>query len=572
MRILGLSYMYHDSAACLLIDGEIIAASAEERFNRKKHSLDFPHHAVTFCLERSGLDINELDCIVFYEKPFLKFERIIKTYISTFPRSFKSFKNFLPLWLKYKLFIPQKIREELGFRGKIYFVDHHYAHAASAFYPSGFENSAILTTDGTGEWTVIACGVGQNRNINLHKEMRFPHSIGLLYSAVTAHLGFQVNGGEGKVMALAAYGAPSYYADFKKVIKMKDDGSFLLNMDYFSFHSDLVMTSKEFVKTFGKPRQQEGLLTQRDYDLAATLQKCTEDILISIARNLYKETGSKNLCLAGGVALNCVANHKILENTDFKDIFIQPAAGDDGGSLGSAFYIHMALSDQKNRVRMNNAFFGPSFSSEEIEIFLNEHQVNYKKFENRNELHKIVAQKIYNNKIIGYFQGSMEFGPRSLGARSILANPINPETKDVLNKRVKHREWFRPFAPAVLCEYKNDYFEILCDSPFMLLAAKVKDEKKQLIPSVTHVDGRARIQTVKKEYSPDFYGLIEEFRKISGVPMVLNTSFNDKAEPIVCSPFDAYLCFMNTDMDYLVLGDFLIRHRANKGGAIEITG
>jgi carbamoyltransferase len=373
-------------------------------------------------------------------------------------------------------------------------------------------------------------------------------------------------------MALAAYGAPSYYADFKKIITLKDDGSFSFNMDYFSFHSDLVMTSKRFVQTFGKPRHPGGPLTQRDYDLAATLQKCTEDILIFIARTLYKETGCNNLCLAGGVALNCVANHKILENTDFKDIFIQPASGDDGGSLGSALYIHMALSDQKNRITMNNAFLGPSFSSDEIESFLNEQSVRYKKFDNRNELHKIVAREIYNNKIIGYFQGGMEFGPRSLGARSILANPINPGMKDVLNKRVKHREWFRPFAPAVLSEYQKDYFELLCDSPFMLLAAKVKDEKRQLIPSVTHVDGRARIQTVKKVYMPDFYDLIEEFRKISGVPMILNTSFNDKAEPIVCSPFDAYLCFMSTDMDYLVLENFLIEHKANEGGEIEIKG
>lgn len=558
MNILGLSYMYHDSSACLVYKGEVVAAAAEERFNREKHSIDFPHHAIRFCLQQLHLSVNELDAIVFYEKPLQKFERILKTYLVTYPFSYQSFRQFLPFWLKYKLFIPQIIRQELDYRGKIYFADHHYAHAASAFYPSPFERAAILTVDGTGEWTTLSCGMGEGDKIVLNKEIRFPHSLGLLYSAVTAHLGFKVNGGEGKVMALAAYGEPVYYDEFKKIIKMKEDGSFMLDMSYFSFHYELVMTSKKFTRTFGKPRIMGAPLIKRDYDLAATLQRVTENILITIARNLYSQTGQKRLCMAGGVALNCVVNHKILENTEFEDIFLQPAAGDDGGSLGSALYVYMTLSKQKKRWCMKDVYLGPSFSNEEIRNFLNERKVCYREFDNKKELHRFIAQELFNNKVIGYFHGRMEFGPRALGARSILANPSNPNMKVIVNKKVKHREPFRPFAPAVLFEFKDEYFELLTDSPFMLLAARVKEEKKHLIPAVIHVDGLSRIQTVKRENSPDFYELIEEFHKISGIPMVLNTSFNDKGEPIVCSPFDAYLCFINTQMDYLVLENFLI--------------
>jgi len=558
MKVLGLSYMYHDSAACLVRDGQVIAAATEERFSRQKHSLDFPKRAIEFCMRQAAMDVNELDAVVFYEKPFEKFERILKTYITTFPFSYRSFREFLPLWLKYKLFIPQTIREELNYRGEIYFLDHHYAHAASAFYPSGFQEAAILTVDGTGEWTTLSCGKGVGNKISLDKEIRFPHSLGLLYSAVTAFLGFHVNGGEGKVMALAAYGEPVYYEAFRKIITLKEDGSFKLDMSYFSFHYDLTMTSKKFTKTFGSPRIPESPITKREYDLAATLQKILEDALISIARNLYLQTGYKNLCLAGGVGLNCVANHKILENTAFKDLFVSPAAGDDGGALGSAIYVDMALAEDSRRWRMKNAYLGPAYSRAEIENFLNEKGVPYRKFERRQELHAQIAEAILDNKIVGYFSGRMEIGPRALGARSILASPANPGMRDFLNREVKHREGFRPFAPAVLSEFANEYFELLADSPFMLLAARVREDKKKLIPAVMHVDGRARVQTVSKETAPDFYALIDEFRKISGIPMVLNTSFNDKGEPIVCSPFDAYLCFINTKIDYLILEDFLI--------------
>jgi carbamoyltransferase len=558
MNIIGLSYMYHDSAACLVRDGEVIAACEEERFNRIKHSIEFPHRSVDFCLREGRLKINEIDAIVFYEKPLQKFERILKTYIGTFPFSYRSFRQFLPLWLKHKLFIPQTIKEELNYKGQIYFVDHHYAHAASAFYPSGFEEAAILTADGTGEWTTLSCGVGTGNKITMSKEMRFPHSIGLLYSAVTAYLGFQVNGGEGKVMALASYGEPAYYNEFRKIIKIKDDGSFWLNMDYFAFHSDLVMTSKKFAHTFGSSRIPGSELKSEHYDMAATLQKITEEALISIARQLFCETRISNLCMAGGVALNCVSNHKILENSDFKDIFIQPAAGDDGGSLGSALYVDIVMSNRAKRWRMKNAYLGPSFSTEEIEALLQEWGVSYHKYRNRSELRDFIAKALLDNKIIGYFQGRMEFGPRALGARSIFANPANRDMKDILNNTVKHREWFRPFAPAVLYEFKDDYFELLADSPFMLLSARVKKEVRDRIPAVIHIDCTSRVQTVKKEDNPEFYELISEFHKLSGIPMVLNTSFNDKGEPMVCSPIDAYLCFINMRIDYLVLENLLV--------------
>lgn len=549
--------MYHDSAASLCRDGEIIAAAAEERFLRMKHTVDFPKYAIDFCLSCGNVKIDELDCIVFYEKPYLKFERILKTHLMKYPLSYKSFRQFLPMWLSYKLFIPQTIQEKLGYNGKILFADHHYAHAASVFLPSPFEKAVILTVDGTGEWTTLSYGVGEGTSISLVKDIRFPHSLGLLYSAVTAHLGFRVNWAEGTVMGLAAYGKPSFEKEFEKIIDVKEDGSFQLNLDYFSFHYDLVMTNKKFAKVFGLPRIPGSTITQIHCDLAATLQATIEKIILKITKKLYYLYKIDYLCIAGGVGLNCSTNGKILENTPFKKIFIQPAAGDDGGSLGAALYIYMQLFKGNKRWRMKTTYLGPAYTDEYIENFLESRDINYEKFSD-DELTSIVAKYLYENKIIGWFQGRMEFGPRALGNRSILVNPCNPHMKQILNDRVKHRESFRPYAPSICLEDVKDYFNINQPSPFMTISATVVEDKKSIIPGVIHIDNTARLQTVSEDENPLYYKLLRKFQAISGVPIILNTSFNMHGEPIACSPQDAFRCFIATEMDFLVLGNILI--------------
>lgn len=557
MNILGLSYMYHDSAACILQDGSVTAAAAEERFIRIKHTVDFPTRSIQYCLQKSGLSINDLDAVVFYEKPYLKFERILKSHLMTFPRSYKSFRHFLPMWLNYKLCVPDIIREKTGYSGKIYFTDHHYAHAASAFFPSPFEKSILLTVDGTGEWSTLAYGVGEGTRIRLDKDLRFPHSLGLLYSAITAHLGFQVNEGEGKVMGLAAYGTPRFREAFNKIIQIREDGSFRLNLDYFSFHYDLVMTHPRFSELFFPARTPESAIREEHQDLAATLQAVIEEVLVRIVRQAHATYKIDDLCLGGGVALNCVANGRLLERTPIKNIFIQPAAGDDGGALGSALYAYTHLLNGTKRWRMKDAYLGPAFEDSEIEDYLKKRKIQFKKLP-REEMLKKTADLLTAGKIVGWFQGRMEFGPRALGNRSILADPRDPRMKDILNKRVKHRENFRPFAPAVCAEDAHTYFDSKHPSPFMLLSVPVHKDQRIKLPSAVHTDGSARFQTVDSRSNPLFHSLLRRFEAKSGIPVLLNTSFNIRGEPIVCSPRDAYNCFSKTEMDYLVMNDYVI--------------
>lgn len=559
MNILGLSYMYHDSAAALIQDGKIVAAADEERFTRRKHTVEFPKYAVRYCLKEARLKINDLDCIVFYEKPYLKFERILRTNLLSYPYSFKSFRRFLPLWLSYKLYVPQIIRDELGYKGKIFFCDHHYAHAASAFLSSPFEEAAILTVDGTGEWSTLAYGKGKGIEIKLEKDIKFPHSLGLLYSAVTAHLGFRVNWAEGSVMALAAFGKPVFREQFRKLINVKEDGSFQLNLKYFSFHYDLVMTNKNFARLICPTRGPSGKISQTHRDLAATLQAVTEKVLVKIANKIHGIYQTDNLCLAGGVGLNCVANGKILQKTPFKKIFVQPAAGDDGGALGAAQYAYVQLFKGKERFPLKTAYLGPEYSNKQIINILDSRRDVKYEILGEKELLKRVAQHIFNDKIVGWFQGRMEFGPRALGNRSILGNPLNPKTKERLNRQVKHRESFRPFAPSVCLEDCQKFFDLAQASPFMTIAAPVKENKREKIPAVVHRDGTARIQTVSVKENPLYYMLIRQFEKLSGVPMLLNTSFNLKGEPIVCTPQDALASFFESEMDVLVLGNFVVK-------------
>jgi carbamoyltransferase len=558
MYILGISCFYHDAAAALLKDGLIVAAAAEERFTRQKHCLEFPHRAIKFCLDYAGITSEQLDYVGFYEKPLLKFERIILSHLNTFPYSFRSFLYAIPLWLRQKLWIKSIIQKELNFPGEVLFVEHHLAHAASSFLVSPFKEAAILTVDGTGEWATTACGYGSETEIKLIKEIHFPHSLGLLYSAVTAYLGFEVNNGEGKVMGLAAYGKPTYYDKFRKFTEIKEDGSFHLDLSYFAYHYRLVMFNRKFKELFGEPRLPETEITQRDVDLAATLQKILEESLIKISKNLYQVTGMRRLCLAGGVGLNSVANGRILVETPFEEIFIQPGAGDDGTSIGVAVYIYSTLLKNGRNYIMKDAYLGPSYSSDEVREFLQVKEEAFFQDYSTAELIEKVAELLSRGKIVGWFQGRMEFGPRSLGARSILADPRNSKMKDILNEKVKHRESFRPYAPSVILEEAKEYFELEYPSPFMLLVASVREDKKGIIPAVTHVDGTARIQTVSREENTLFYELIQKFKAITGVPMILNTSFNVRGEPIVCSPEDAYQCFLKTDMDCLVMGNFLI--------------
>ena len=512
MITLGISCFYHDAAACLMKDGIVVAAAEEERFTRKKHDTSFPINAIEYCLKEGNIDIKQINCIGFYEKPLLKFERLLSQHLEMFPISLWTFYKALPSWLNEKLRIPTIIRKRLKYGGDVLFIEHHLAHAASAFLVSPFEEAAILTVDGVGEWATASYGYGKGNEITLLRELRFPHSVGLLYSTVTAHLGFSVNNSEYKVMGLSPYGKPDYYDKFKKVVDVKEDGSIEFDMSYFDYHYRLAMPSKKFVKEFGPIRKPDEEVTQHHKDIAASLQKITEEIIFKMLNHLYNETKMKNLCMAGGVALNSVANGKITKNTPFKNVWVQPAASDAGTSLGVAAYADNAIFGNKRKYAMKSAYLGPSFSPEYIKNFLDRNNIVHKAFKNDDSIMKLTANLIYNNNVIGWFQGRMEWGPRALGARSILSNASNPKMKEILNTKVKHREHFRPFAPVISKEDVHDYFEIDKDEePFMLFVYPFKESRKKLVPSVVHVDGTGRLQTTSKEENRLYYWVIKEF-------------------------------------------------------------
>jgi carbamoyltransferase len=595
MYILGISAFYHDSAACLVRDGEILAAAQEERFTRRKHDANFPSNAVDYCLKYAGITVDDIDFVAFYDKPLLTFERLLETYIDYAPRGLPSFLKAMPVWLKDKLWTRENIAKALNYEGKILFTEHHESHAASAFYPSPFERAAVLTMDGVGEWATTSYGYGQGNELHLLKELHFPHSIGLLYSAFTYYLGFKVNSGEYKVMGLAPYGEPRYTGRIlDQLVELHDDGSLRLNMEYFNFAAGLTMTNAAFEKLFGEPRREpESELRQIHLDLARSVQEVTELAMVKIARHVKQETGEKNLCLAGGVALNCVGNGRILREKIFENIWIQPAAGDAGGALGAALSVwYQYLGNERDAAKSQNTndcknyYLGPNFSNDEITGFLNSVGANYQKLP-REEIYGTIAEHLADEKVVGWFQGRMEFGPRALGGRSILGDARSPKMQTQMNLKIKYRESFRPFAPSVLREKVADFFELETDSPYMLLVAPVRenlrvamteDEQKlfgieklnlrrSTIPAVTHIDYSARIQTVKAEESPAYHGLISAFENLTGCPVVVNTSFNVRGEPIVCTPRDAYRCFMKTEMDFLVMEDIVLDKRAQNGNS-----
>jgi carbamoyltransferase len=554
--ILGISCFYHDAAAALLTDGEIIAAAQEERFTRKKHDPDFPINAINYCLKEGNITTGDLSHIVFYDKPFVKFERILFSHLANFPWSLPSFVKAIPPWLKEKLWVRDLIIKKLDYEGEILFTEHHLSHAASAFFASPFSEAAILTVDGVGEWATATYGVGRGTEIEILKEIRFPHSLGLIYSAFTYYLGFKVNSAEYKVMGLAPYGRPRYYDDVMRLIDLKDDGSFKLDMGYFAYDYGLKMISKRFEELFGfPPRKPETPLEERHMDMAASIQKATEEVLLRMVTHLHRKTGLSNLCMAGGVALNCVANGKVLRQSPFSSLFVQPAAGDAGGAVGAAMFLYHSILKKKRGKYWHHPYYGPSFSREEVKSFLDREGVSYLELPEK-ELIKKTAEFIASGKLVGWFQGRMEFGPRALGNRSILADPRDPDMKEKLNKKVKFREWFRPFAPSVLADDAGDYFDLDVESPFMLVTAMVK--RPDDVPAITHIDGSARLQTVSRASNPRYFGLISEFKRITGCPVVLNTSLNVRGEPIVCTPADAYSCFRRTGLDYLVMEDFVV--------------
>lgn len=567
MYILGISCFYHDAAACLVKDGQVVAAAQEERFTRIKHAASFPFKAIAWCLRDAGITIEHVDYISFYEKPFLKFERLLYQHLEMFPWSFTSFVRSMPSWLHEKLRVQSFIRKKLKFTKEIFYLEHHLSHAAAAFLCSPFDEAAIVTVDGVGEWETTTLGKGIGSTIVLEKTIHYPHSLGLLYSTITAHLGFTVNDAEYKVMGLAAYGKPTYYADLLKIIDVKEDGSYCMDMAYFAYTHKMAMPSKKFIAVFGPMRKPGGNIAQRHKDLAASLQKVLEETLFKILRHAHKQTRCDNLCMAGGVALNSVANGKILRHTPFKKIFIQPAAGDAGSAMGAALYAYNTILKKERTHVLSNAFLGPMFSNEAIKTFLDENKITYSALRDEDDVVRTTARLISDDKVVGWFQGRMEWGPRALGARSILANPCNARMRDILNDKVKHREQFRPFAPVVCAEDAEDYF--VCDTPvpeptaFMLMVYPIKKEKRKLIPAVTHVDGSGRLQTIRKEQHPLYWRVIKEFGKVSGVSMLVNTSFNIRGEPIVCTPYDAYKCMMGTGIDCLVLGKFLIKREDN---------
>ncbi|MGB6647808.1 MAG: carbamoyltransferase [Bacteroidota bacterium] len=582
--ILGISCFYHDSAAALVRDGVIVAAAQEERFTRKKHDFRFPTNAISYCLKEGGISASELDYLAFYDKPLVKFERILETYLAYAPRGIHSFLMAMPLWLREKLWIPSLIREGLDYEGPILFTEHHESHAASAFYPSPFSRAAFLTMDGVGEWTTTSYGVGQENRIHIEGELRFPHSLGLLYSAFTYFTGFRVNSAEYKVMGLAPYGEPRYVREIlDELIDLKEDGSFKMNMVYFDYCAGLRMTGRKFEQLFGgPPRKPESGLTQREMDLARSLQEVTEEIMLRMSRHVHSETGEANLVLAGGVALNCVGNGRILREGPFEKIWIQPAAGDAGGALGAALFTWYRYLDKPRSVprdgdAQRGSYLGPQFDDADIGNFIRKQRLPHRRLE-RVELLDTVADLIDRENVIGWFQGRMEFGPRALGARSILGDARSPRMQSVMNRKIKFRESFRPFAPSVLQERASEYFSLDRESPYMLLVAPVTEghrlattpEQESLtgleklsvprstIPAITHVDYSARIQTVNRIDHPLYHDLLERFYEKTGCPVIINTSFNVRGEPIVCTPEEAFRCFMRTEMDYLVMGNFLL--------------
>lgn len=610
MYIIGISCFYHDSAACLIKDEEIIAAAQEERFTRKKHDPSFPKMAIKYCLKEAGISLDEVSYVAFYDKPFLKFERLLETYLSETPKGFKSFLMAIPLWLKEKLFLKDTLikdlleiyKENLDFNygnkkqinklkqkisDKLLFGEHHGSHAASAFYPSSFEDAAILNMDGVGEWVTTSIAKGNKNNIQFLKEIHFPHSIGLLYSAFTYYTGFKVNSGEYKLMGLAPYGTPKYAQKIKEnLIDIKEDGSFRLNMKYFNYTVGLTMTNSRFHKLFGRdPREKESEISEFEMDIAASIQEVTEEIVIKLAKTAAKITGSKNLCLSGGVALNCVANGKILNENIFENIFIQPASGDAGGALGAAFLayyqnLNNARNTHKNgKDNMRGSYLGIKYSNNQVKEYLDKVGAKYTQISDEEEFSKILANQLSKEKVIGWHQGRMEFGPRALGARSIIADPRSSNMQKTMNLKIKYRESFRPFAPAVLREDLTKYFEIKdVDSPYMLIVAPVKKEIRKKIsskeeklfgieklniarselPAITHVDYSARLQTIHKDTNPKFYDLLSKFKEKTGCSVLINTSFNVRGEPIVCSPEDSYKCFMRTKIDILAIENFIL--------------
>ena len=604
MYILGISAYYHDSAACLVHNGVVIAAAQEERFTRKKHDSAFPDSAISYCLKEAGILPSQVDYIVFYDKPFLKFERLLETYLAFAPKGLRSFITSMPVWLKDKLFQKTVIIDalkdlwgkELKWDKRLLFSEHHLSHAASAFFPSPFESAAVLTMDGVGEWTTTSLAIGQGNKLEVVKEIHFPHSLGLLYSAMTYYTGFKVNSGEYKVMGLAPYGKPIYADLIKKyLIDIKEDGSFALDMSYFNYCTGLTMTSKKFDEVFGgPPRRPESELTQREMDLAASVQAVTEEVVVKLAKGIAKSTGQKNLCLAGGVALNCVANGKLLREKIFENIWIQPAAGDAGGSVGAALGAYYIMLGQPRAVDKNaldgmrGSYLGPEYSSEQIEKELNLCGAVFTTH-SPEEMVSLTAQALADGKAVGWMSGRMEFGPRSLGGRSILADPRSPTMQRLLNLKVKYRESFRPFAPSVLREDATDWFDLDSDSPYMLLVADVAKSKRRTmtsdeealfgieklnilrssIPSVTHVDYSARVQTVHEQTNPRYYQLIQKFKELTGCPVVVNTSFNVRGEPIVCTATDAFRCFMGTELDVLVVGDVMLEKSSQSKALIS---
>jgi carbamoyltransferase len=599
LRILGISAFYHDSAAALIEDGQIVAAAQEERFSRKKHDARFPANAIRYCLTERGAELRGVDRVVFYDKPFLKFERLVETYLTFAPRGFKSFRMAIPLWLREKLFLKGLLKDELGkldghdgWNEKLLFSEHHLSHAASAFFPSPFEEAVVLTMDGVGEWATTSVAIGKGNKLEVHKEIHFPHSLGFLYSAFTYYTGFKVNSGEYKVMGLAPYGVPRYKDRIlEHLIDVKADGSFRLDLSYFNYCTGLTMTSERFHELFGgRPRRPDELLTDYHMDLAASIQAVTDEIVLRLTRSLREETGIRNLCLAGGVALNCVANGKVLRDGGFEQIYIQPAAGDAGGALGAALVgYHMQLGQQRrvNGDAMQGSYLGPAFSQSEIEERLKKCGARFEAMDDTG-LISACAEDLAQGKALAWFQGRMEFGPRALGNRSILGDPRSPTMQKTLNLKVKYRESFRPFAPSVLRDRVNDWFEMDSDSPYMLLVADVVKsrrremtaEEKQLfgidklnvprsdIPAVTHVDYSARIQTVHEDTNPRYYALISAFERKTGCPVIVNTSFNVRGEPIVCTPEDAFRCFMGNELDVLAVGNCYLR-KENQDSALR---
>ncbi len=594
MRILGLSALYHDSAAALIEDGEIIAAAQEERFSRVKHDERFPENAIAYCLSAAGVEMSEIDFVAFYDKPFLKFERLLETYVSFAPKGFQSFRMAMPIWLREKLFQKDLLRKEFkkfdpnfDWQNKLLFAEHHQSHAASAFYPSPFDDAVVLTMDGVGEWATTSVAMGSGNKLNVTKELHFPHSLGLLYSAFTYYTGFKVNSGEYKVMGLAPYGEPKYAQTIlDNLIDLKEDGSFRLDQSYFDYCTGLRMTNEKFNDLFGgPPTKSEAWLTNREMDLAASIQAVTEEVMLRLTRSLAKETGAKNLCLAGGVALNCVANGKILRDGAFENIWIQPAAGDAGGAVGAALCAYHHFQDQPRKSigksnkadHMKGSYLGPDYSDAEIQKRLMAVGAKFVVMDEASLIEK-TAEALADNKAIGWFQGRMEFGPRALGGRSILGDPRSPEMQKTLNLKIKYRESFRPFAPSVRREDVADWFEMESDSPYMLLVADVaKKRRKEMtpeeqalfgieklnvlrseIPAVTHVDYSARVQTVSTDTNPKYHALLTKFNELTGCPVLANTSFNVRGEPIVCTPEDAFRCFMGCEMDVLTVGNQIL--------------